>query len=628
MTSQAVLDAPPQSVSAFPAGIDPVRFEVLRNALLAITEEMGATLRQAAYSTNIKTRGDFSCAFFDRELRTIAQAFAQPSHLGSLAHIVPRAIQTYGAEHLQPGDGILINDPYLGGVHLNDITLITPVFYRHDLVGYVANIAHHVDVGGGAPGSIGVSSEIYQEGMVIPPVRFVKGGEIDRDLFAMIRSNFRGTREISGDFRAQTAANRLGVQRLEALLERYGTAELQQYLEALLDYTERRTAAAFAQFPDGSFTAESCMDGDGVRDEPVKLAVTVHINQGRISVDLTGCNAQRPSPTNATFSQTYSGVVYVLKCLSDPDIPVNDGFYRLVDIRTRPGSVVSARHPAAVAAGWEVAMQLCDLLFKALSEALPDRVLAGTKGCICNIAFGGISPVTDEYFPSFGTRAERRVALVIGNSAYQYTSPLKNPVNDAQDIARVLQELQFQVILKTDANLDAMADVIFRFGESLKGGGVGLFYYSDHGMQVKGENYLIPIDANLLREDDIKRKTINANDVLEKMGEAKSHLNLVFLDACRNNPFPRSVRAVSGGLAGMNAPTGTLLVFATNPNNVASDGTGRNGVYTKHLLQYIKQPSLEVGIMLRKIRTAVKEETGGQQIPWENGSIEGEFYFN
>ncbi len=204
---------------------------------------------------------------------------------------------------------------------------------------------------------------------------------------------------------------------------------------------------------------------------------------------------------------------------------------------------------------------------------------------------------------------------------------MKNPVNDAQDIAGVLAALQFQVILKTDATLDAMADAIFAFGERLKGGGVGLLYYSGHGMQVKGENYLIPIDANVVREDDIKRKTINARDVLDKMDEAKSHLNLVFLDACRNNPFPRSVRAVSRGLAGMNAPTGTLLVFATNPDNVAADGAGRNGTYTKHLLEYITQPSLEVGMMLRKVRTAVKEETGGQQVPWENGSIEGEFYW-
>ena len=223
---------------------------------------------------------------------------------------------------------------------------------------------------------------------------------------------------------------------------------------------------------------------------------------------------------------------------------------------------------------------------------------------------------------------ERRVALVIGNAAYQYTAPLQNPLNDAQDMARVLTDLQFQVILTTNATLETMADAIFEFGERLKGGGVGLLYYSGHGLQVKGENYLIPIDANVMREDDIKRKTINAQDILDKMDEAKSHLNLVFLDACRNNPFPRRVRAVSRGLAGMHAPTGTLLIFATNPDNVAQDGTGRNGAYTKHLLHYITQPGLEVGMLLRRVRTAVKDETGGQQVPWENGSIEGEFYFN
>jgi N-methylhydantoinase B len=397
------MTTPPTRVLA--SDVDPVRFEVIRNALLAITEEMGATLRRAAYSTNIKTRGDFSCAFFDRDLRTIAQAFAQPSHLGSLAHIVPRAIASYGAERLAPGDGILINDPYLGGVHLNDITLITPVFHEGALFGYVANIAHHVDVGGGAPGSIGVSSEIYQEGLVIPPVRFVKDGRIDRDLFAMIRSNFRGTREISGDFRAQTAANRLGAQRIEALATQHGGAVLTQYLEELLRYTERRTRAAFAEFPDGRFAADMLMDGDGVTDQPVKLAATVTIERGRLSVDLTGCDEQRKSPTNATSSQTYSGVVYVLKCLIDPDIPVNDGFYRLIDIRSRPGSVVHAQHPAAVAAGWEIAMQLCDLLFKALAGALPDRVVAGTKGCVCNIAFGGMNPGTGEYFTYYETIA-------------------------------------------------------------------------------------------------------------------------------------------------------------------------------------------------------------------------------
>src|SRR5262249_34839047 len=335
--------ATPQRTLA--SDVDPVRFEVIRNALLAITEEMGATLRRAAYSTNIKTRGDFSCAFFDRELRTIAQAFAQPSHLGSLAHIVPRAIRTYGAEQLAPGEGILINDPYRGCVPLNDVRRTPPVFREGVLLGYVANTAHHVEVGGGARGSIGVSSEIYQEGLVIPPVRFVKSGQIDPDIFALIRSNFRGTREISGDFRAQTAPNPPGAPRLEALVAPHGSPTLTPHLEELLSYTGGRTRAAFAEFPDGRFSAEMLMDGDGVTDEPVKLAATVTIERGRVSVDLTGCDDQRKSPTNATSSQTYSGVVYVLKCLIDPDIPVNDGFYRLIDIPSLPASVAHAHPP-------------------------------------------------------------------------------------------------------------------------------------------------------------------------------------------------------------------------------------------------------------------------------------------
>lgn len=240
-------------------------------------------------------------------------------------------------------------------------------------------------------------------------------------------------------------------------------------------------------------------------------------------------------------------------------------------------------------------------------------------------------PVTSTNFSSMSidkTKSERRVALVIGNGAYQHTSPLKNPTNDAQDVAEALQHFNFQVILKINADLESMANAVFEFGEKLKGGGIGLFYYAGHGLQVKGENYLLPVDANLTREDDVKRKAISANDIVEKMGEGKSHLNLVFLDACRNNPFPASSRAVTRGLGGMSAPNGTLLIYSTNPDNVALDGNGRNGTYTKHLLQKISEPGVEVGMLLRKVRTAVKDETAGQQVPWENGSIEGEFYFS
>ncbi|MDH4249457.1 MAG: hydantoinase B/oxoprolinase family protein, partial [Deltaproteobacteria bacterium] len=384
---------------------DPVRFEVLRNALLAITEEMGATLRRAAYSTNIKTRGDFSCAILDRNCRLVAQAFAQPSHLGSLVHIVPQAVARYGRDNLVDGDGLLTNDPYTGGVHLNDITFITPVFYQGELFAFLANVAHHVDVGGGAPGSIGVSSEIYQEGLVIPPVRFVRDGAIDPNLFQIIRANFRGVYEISGDFRAQTAANRLGVARIQELLDRYGPVELETYMNALLDYTERRIRAEFARFPEGRYSANSFMDSDGVSADPIPFEMTVNVKAGAVKVDLSRCVDQRPSPTNATFSQTYSGVVFVLKCLVDPDIPVNDGLYRLVDIHTRPGSIVHAQHPAAVAAGWEVAVHVCDLMFKALASALPDRALACGKGIMCNLAFGGKDPRTGDYFTYYETLA-------------------------------------------------------------------------------------------------------------------------------------------------------------------------------------------------------------------------------
>ncbi|MCZ6532709.1 MAG: hydantoinase B/oxoprolinase family protein [SAR324 cluster bacterium] len=386
-------------------GLDPVRFEVIRNALVAITEEMSATLRRAAYSTNIKTRGDFSCAFFDRQCRAVAQAFAQPSHLGSLAHIVPRAIEKYGADNLRDGDSLLTNDPFTGGVHLNDITLITPLYYQQELFGFMANIAHHVDVGGGAPGSIGISTEIYQEGLIIPPILFVRDGVIEDNVFNLIRSNFRGVHEISGDFRAQTAANRLGARRMQELLGKYGAQELRSYMGALLDYTERRAAQEFSQFPDGSYSAESWMDGDGVTDEPIRFTMTVHIDQGKLAVDLSECDPQRGSPTNATFSQTYSAIVYVLKCLLSPDLPVNDGLYRLVDIRTRPGTIVHAQHPAAVAAGWEVAVNLCDLMFKALAPAMPERVVACGKGIMCNLAFGGSHPETGEYFTYYETIA-------------------------------------------------------------------------------------------------------------------------------------------------------------------------------------------------------------------------------
>ena len=259
--------------------VDPVRLEVIKNALLAMTEEQGVALCRAAYSTNIKTRRDYSCSFLDRQLRGVAQAFAQPSHLAAMNFAIPRAIEMYGKDKLRPGDGILSNIPHLGSTHLNDIALITPFFWEGELFGYLVNFAHHVDVGGSAPGSLGMGREIYQEGIIIPPIRFVRDGVIDPSCFELLRWNVRSAREVAGDIRAQLASNNVGATRLGELLERYGSMELDTYIDALLRYTEMRTRQAFHRIPDGEYSAESYLDPDEYNPTPTRIALKLSADE-------------------------------------------------------------------------------------------------------------------------------------------------------------------------------------------------------------------------------------------------------------------------------------------------------------------------------------------------------------
>jgi N-methylhydantoinase B len=377
---------------------DPIRFEVIRNALVEATEEMAVTLRRSAYSTNIKTRADFSCAFFDRELRAVAQAFTQPVHLGSMSESVPRAVRDYGPDNLGPGDALLTNLPYPCGAHLNDITLISPVHHRGRLFGYVANLAHHVDVGGGAPASIGTFREVYQEGVIIPPVKLVRGGEIVADVFRLVLAQIRSKHETAGDFRAQVAANTTGGRRLLAMLDRQGPETVDASMRELLDYTERRTRAAVAHLPRGVFTAEGSLDNDGFTDQPVRLQARVVIDGEGVLFDLTGSDPQRRAPVNSTYAQTFSACAYVLKCLIDPDIPVNAGFYRRVRVVAPAGTVVHCTPPAPVVGGWETQTRLTDVILKALAPALPERVPAGTKAMMCHAGFGGIDPRSGDYY--------------------------------------------------------------------------------------------------------------------------------------------------------------------------------------------------------------------------------------
>ena len=378
--------------------VDPIRFEVIRNALMEATEEMASALKRSAYSTNIKTRHDFSCAIFDRNLRTVAQSFSQPNHLGSLVETVPRALKDYGLENLTEGDAIVVNNPFTGGVHLNDIALISPVYYKGEIFGYLASLAHHVDVGGGAPASIGAFREVYQEGVIIPPVKLMQDGQINRDVFDLIMAQVRAKRETAGDFRAQIASNTTGIRRLTALLDRMGTETVSLYIDELITYTDRRTRTELAELPNGIYTADGYLDSDGYTDDPVHLVVKVVIDDEGVLFDFTGSDPQRHAPVNSTFAQTHSGAAYILRCLMDPDVPVNAGFYRNVRMVAPEGTVVNCTAPYPVVGGWETQIRLVDVIVKALASAIPDKVPAGTEGMICHSGFGGIDPYRGETY--------------------------------------------------------------------------------------------------------------------------------------------------------------------------------------------------------------------------------------
>jgi N-methylhydantoinase B len=378
--------------------LDPITFEVIRNALVAATDEMVLALKRSAYSTNIKTRSDFSCAFFDAELRSVAQGFTQPVHLGSMVEQIPRAVRDYGPENLRPGDVLITNEPFPSGVHLNDISLISPVFDGDELLGYVANLAHHVDVGGGAPASIGAFREVFQEGVIIPPVKVVEGGVLVADVFTFILAQIRSKHETGGDLRAQVAANATGVRRLQALVRRHGRETIVAAMGELLDYTERRTRAEVAGLPAGVYEAEGTVDTDGYTDEPVRLRARVEISADGVAFDLTGSDPQRRAPVNSTYAQTFSACAYALKCLIDPDLPVNDGFYRLVSLHAPEGSVTNCTWPSPVVGGWETQTRLVDVIFRALLPALPQRLPAGTKAMMCHAGFGGVDRETNDYY--------------------------------------------------------------------------------------------------------------------------------------------------------------------------------------------------------------------------------------
>jgi N-methylhydantoinase B/oxoprolinase/acetone carboxylase alpha subunit len=373
--------------------IDPIDFDVFKNLYLAIAEEMGVTLCRTGFSPNIKERLDYSCAVYDADGQTIAQGDHMPVHLGAMPLSVRAAID---ATPMDPGDIVVLNDPFQGGTHLPDITLVSPVFIGRERrpTFYVANRAHHSDVGGMSPGSMPVAREVYQEGLIIPPIKLARRGRVVSDVWNLILANVRTPDEREGDLSAQIAANRVAEARLKHVVRRYGRPRAVAYARALQDYTERVVSAAIAAIPPGTYTCEDALDDDGFGSGPISIraALTVHAGskRGRATIDFTGSAPQVDGSVNANYAITLSACLYALRCLVPGDVLYNAGVGRPLSVIAPSGTIVNAERPSAVAGGnVETSQRITDVVFGALGRALPDTMPAASQGTMNNITLGG-----------------------------------------------------------------------------------------------------------------------------------------------------------------------------------------------------------------------------------------------
>ncbi len=381
--------------------MDPVALSVFSSRVAAVCDEMGAVLRRAAFAPNIRDRLDYSCALFDTGGALGAQAAHIPVHLGSMAYAMRDLV---AAVDWSPGDMLIVNDPYLGGTHLPDVTLVAPVFVAGKRVGFVANRAHHADIGAATPGSMPVSRRLEEEGRVIPPGLLLRGGRLDQDLWqALVGATARPALS-GGDFQAQIAANRRGIQRLEALVEAMGRTAYAEALAALNDYGERLAAAMLAALPPGRYAFEDWLDDDGLGRQDIPLRVRVDIGADAVRVDFTGTSPQVEGNVNCPLSVAAAAVYYVFRCLMPDQTPACAGSFRRIRIEAPPGCLVNAQRPAAVAAGnVETSSRIVDCLLGALAPALPERIPAAAQGTMNNVALGARGEGGDwDYYETIG----------------------------------------------------------------------------------------------------------------------------------------------------------------------------------------------------------------------------------
>jgi N-methylhydantoinase B/oxoprolinase/acetone carboxylase alpha subunit len=382
-----------------------IELELFRHFLVSIAEEMGVVLRRSSYSVNIKERRDYSCAIYDARGETVAMGDHMPVHLGAMPLSVRAARE---ALELGPGDVALLNDPFRGGTHLPDITAVAPVFVKQSRrpAFFLANRAHHSDVGGMSPGSMPLAREIYQEGIRIPPVHLVRGGELDRELLGLLLANVRTPVEREGDLRAQLASLARGAERLTELVGKYGLAKVQVNMRALQDYSERMMRASIRRLASGVYRFDDCLDNDGISSEPVWIRVELTVERDSATVDFTGTAAQAAGSVNANYAVTLAAVMYCFRCLIREDVPFTAGILRPIRVIAPEGTVVNAKAPAAMAAGnVETSQRVTDVVLGALAQAAPELIPAASSGTMNNLSFGGMNPQTLAPFAYYETIA-------------------------------------------------------------------------------------------------------------------------------------------------------------------------------------------------------------------------------
>lgn len=390
--------------------IDPIRVEVIGNALHSIAEQMGASIWRTAYSTVVRDSRDCSAALFDLKGQLVTQAEMIPSMLGSM-HLSLRRVLTkhFSLDAINEGDVLIMNHPYLGGTHTPDITLFTPIFYKDEIVGFAGSIAHHIDLGSMQAAGIGIMTDLYQEGLLIPPLKLYERGEENETLFEILRNNTRYPKDLLGDLRAQISANSLGVRRTKEILDKYGKRTILECMSRIMDYAEKRVRAEIAKIPPGEYKTVGYLDNDGVElEKPIRFEVTIKVKDNRIIYDFTGTDRQRRGNHNSVPACVMATCYYVTRCVTDPDVPQNEGCYRPVSVVLPKGSVVNPIAPTAVSGKHVLAQKIADILIQGFAPAIPDKIPGGSCASTCNFTIVSKRGVQYEMMGGgFGARKKR-----------------------------------------------------------------------------------------------------------------------------------------------------------------------------------------------------------------------------